>query len=200
MAAREPRPVRAPLARSRRLRFALRAGDLRGLQGVPAKGREHRDVSPRRERAPLQPIRRPPGDAALARGAFHRSGRRAHPDRSRLGARGQRGKHVPAPARHRDGGSARREARQGIHVPALRLTVGAVLRTGSEARLGVALYRLRARRPRRHRRCQVRRQLRGKPSRPTEGDRRGLPAGRLARRREAPVCRRDGGHEPVLRL
>ena len=53
---------------------------------------------------------------------------------------------------------------------------------------------------RRHRRGQVRRQLRRQPARPAAGRREGLRPGGLARRGGAPLGRGDGRDEPVLRL
>ena len=69
-----------------------------------------------------------------------------------------------------------------------------------EAGEGVAVDRVHPRRAGRHRRGEVRRQLRRRVRRPGPRRRAGLRPGRLARRRRAPLGRGDGRHEPVLRV
>ena len=70
----------------------------------------------------------------------------------------------------------------------------------SQGGQGLAVGGLHPGRPRRHRRGQVRRQLRGRLRRPAAGGGQGLRPGGLARRGRAPVGRGDGRHEPVLRV
>src|SRR5215207_5351372 len=65
--------------------------------------------------------------------------------------------------------------------------------------VGVVVDRVRPGRPRRHRRGQVRRQLRGLAGRPGAGGRAGLRPGGVAGRDRAPLGRGDGRDEPLLR-
>ena len=118
----------------------------------------------------------------------------------RLGARGPGAEPVPAAVhvRHRD--RPGRAPGQRVHVPARRLAGRRVLPARGEARHRLAVDRVRPRRPRRHRRGQVRRQLRRVADRPGARRRAGLRPGRLARRGRAPLGRGDGRDEPRLRL
>ena len=77
---------------------------------------------------------------------------------------------------------------------------GRVLQGRHQAGVRVAVHRVRAGQPRRHRRGQVRRQLRRVAAGAGRGRRARLRPGGLARRHRTPLRRGDGRHEPVLRL
>ena len=108
---------------------------------------------------------------------------------------------VPAAVHDRDRGRPRRAARR---TPTRYLLIaspaGPYFPRGVQAGVGVAVDRVHPRRARRHRRGEVRGQLRRLAGRPGVGRRAGLRPGRLARRGRAPVGRGDGRDEPVLRV
>ncbi len=114
------------------------------------------------------------------------------------GRRGQQPLPPPVHDRHAAGPGGQPPVRR---VPVLRhrLAGRRVLRREQD-RQGLAVGGLHPRRPRRHGRGQVRRQLRGGVRRAAAGRGQGLRPGRLARRRDARVRGGDGRHEPVLRV
>ena len=178
---------------------ALRAGDLRGPQGLPPARRLRRHL--------------PPG-ANAAR--FQRSARRlAMPElpveifieacdllvrRTRTGC--------PAPAEETlylrpfmiatEVGLGVKPANE--YLPGHRLAGRRLLPRWRQAGLHLAVRGVRPRRPRRHGRRQERRQLRGLPARAGRGHRERLRPGRLPRRGRAHVGRGARRHEPVLRV
>ena len=113
---------------------------------------------------------------------------------------GRRGVPVPAAVHDLHGEGPRRPAGEGVRVRAHRLARRLLLQRRPAAGERVAVHRVRAGRPRRHRRGQVRRQLRRVAAGPGPGGRRGLRPGRVARRHGAALGRGDGRHEPVLRV
>ena len=180
---------------------ALRAGDLRGDEGLPARRRVHLDLPARGERpadgavlAPARPAG--PGPRGLRAG-------RGRPRRGRpaLGARGRGGEEPLRAALHvrlrvlprRPPGPAR--ALHGDRLPGRRLLQGR-----GEAADPVAHRGLHPRRSRRDGRGQDGRQLRQLPGRPAAGDGRGLRPGGLPRRGRGEVRRGARRHEHVLRL
>jgi 3-isopropylmalate dehydrogenase len=77
-----------PLARPRRGRAALRAGDLRGHQGLPPRRRLDLDLPTRSERPSPAAQRTAPRAARAAGGVLHRVAQGAHRRRRRVGALG----------------------------------------------------------------------------------------------------------------
>ncbi len=100
--------VRPDLARPRRRRAALRAGDLRGHQGLPPRGRLDPHLPPRPERAPAAALGAPPGAARAAGRVLPPVAPRARRRRRRLGALRRRPEPVPAAVHVRQGGVPRR--------------------------------------------------------------------------------------------
>ena len=151
--------------------------------------------------APLRALGAPAGHGRAAGGAVRRVAARARRRRRRVGA-DRPGRLAVLPSVHdRDRGRPRRASRPSSYTYLLIASpAGAVLRRRRQAGVGVAVDRVHPRRAGRHRRGQVRRQLRGLARRPGAGRRAGLRPGRLARRGRAPLGRGDGRHEPVLRL
>ena len=187
------RPAGLPTAhlQSGVLGAALRAGHLRGLQGLPPAGGRDRHLPARRQRRALRRVGRAPRHARFSRRPLRRGRRRAHPPGPRLGPGG--GGHEPLhpPARDRDRALPRGPPVRELHLPHHRVPGGAVLPEGPAPGDGLDLGGVRARRAGRHGRRKVRRQLRREPRRPAPGARPGLRAGRLARRaRSARTSRR----------
>ena len=183
-------------------RPALRAGDLRGHEGLPPRATARSGPSARR--------RTPSGWCARAAGwrsrccepdDFVAGGRRAGQHRPALGA-GRRGGEEPLrPAVHdrlRD--VPRGAARAARHVHGDRLAGRRLLQGRRQAGHAVADRGVHPRRPRRHGRGQDRRQLRQLAGRAAGGHRARLRPGGLPRRPGGPVRRGARRHEHVLRL
>ena len=183
-------------------RPALRAGDLRGDEGLPSRRRLHLGLPARGQRRADGALQ-PPARAARAGARRLRPGRRGPGDRRpAVGARGgvRREEPLPAPlhVRLREvPGSAPGQAR---HLHGDRQPCRPLLQQGSGADHPVAHHRVHPRRPRWHGRGQDRRQLRVVPDRPAGGDGAGLRPGRLPRRPGGPLRRGARRHEHVLRL
>ncbi len=122
---------------------ALRAGDLRGVEGLPARGRFGVDVPAGRQRPAVPAVRpspRAPGAAGRdLRGLHPRTG----PDRRRLGALGARDEPVPAAVHDRDRVVPGGPRGAGGGVPLHREPGGGVLHVRAEARVDLALDELR---------------------------------------------------------
>ena len=201
LARRRRAAVRPAHARPRVDGAALRPGDLRGAQGLPPARRLDRLVPARRQRRAVPRLGGAAGHGAAARRAVPRLARGAARRRPRVGAaRGRRGVDVPAAVHDGRRGRAGGAAVGGVPVLPDRLAGRPVLPGRRQARRRVAEHGLHARRARRHRHRQVRRQLRRLPAAPGPGRRARLRAGGLPRRRGAPLDRRDGLEQPVLRL
>ena len=165
-------PYGHALARPRDRRPALRAGDLRGAQGLPPRRRVDLDLPSRGQRRADDAL------LAAARAAGAR-GRRLPPGRRRagqgrpaVGARQRGGEEPLHPALHvRLRGVPRRAAGPARHVRGHHEPGRRLLRQGRQAGQPVALDRLHARRARRDGRRQDGRQLRQQPGRPAAGDR-----------------------------
>ena len=127
--------VRPALARPGHRRPALRAGDLRGPQGLPARGRLGLDLPSRGERRPHGAVR-PAARAARAPGrALRRRDRRAGARRRALGARAGGGEEpLPAPVHVRLRDLPRRPALPARHLPGDRLAGGRRTSPGGSSR------------------------------------------------------------------
>ena len=90
LAGRDGAPVRAAAARPGDLRAALRAGDLRGPEGLPARRRVDLGLPAGRQRAADAALGDPPRPAAPARGVLHRVAAAAHRGRRSRGCHPRR--------------------------------------------------------------------------------------------------------------
>ena len=101
--------VRPDRARPGRRGAALRAGDLRGAQGLPPRGRLDLDASaPSRTPRACSARAAPPRAARAADRVLHRVAQAAHRRRRRLGAGRGGDEPLPAPVHVRQGGVPRR--------------------------------------------------------------------------------------------
>ena len=181
---------------------ALRAGDLRGAEGLSARRRRRRAVPPRGERPPLQRLGRAAGDARAARGDVRRIGAASWSSPTATGSRQIEGGSLylrPVHVRDRDVPRRAPSAEYKFLViasPGRRLFQG---RRAGGVDLGLARTTP-APRP-------------AAPARPSaaattppawspqaEAIARGLRPGRVPRRRRAPLGRGTGRHERVLRV
>ena len=204
LARRPDRALRPAHPRPGHRRPALRAGDLRGHEGLPARGRLDLGVPARGERRPDGALQ-PPARAAGARG------RRL---RRRPSTRWSPSTSAGCPERRAQGEKSlyvrpfmfASEAFLGVR-PAQHVTfmviaspAGVLLQGRHQAGHALAVRGVHPRRPRRHGRGQDRRQLRQLAAAAAGGDRAGLRPGGLPRRRGGDVRRGARRHEPVLRL
>ena len=157
--ARRRRPaLRADAARPRGHGAALRSGHLRGPQGVPAAGRHRRLLPGRRERRASARLGAADGHAGAARRPVPQLDHRAARGGQGLGpGGGRRGVAVPAAVHDRDRGGPRGAAGQPVPLPADRLAGRCLLPAGRQAGQRVAVHRVRAGGPGRHRSGEVRR-------------------------------------------
>ncbi|CAA9387194.1 MAG: Branched-chain amino acid aminotransferase, partial [uncultured Nocardioides sp.] len=197
--------VRADLPRSRDSGAALRAGDLRGDEGLPARGRLDLDLPSRPERradGPLVPAARVPG--AAGRG-LRRLRRRAGRGRPAVGApeldRGGRRREVALPAalHVRLGVLPGRQAGAARHLHGDRLAGGCLFQGRCPPGHALAVGDVHPRGSGRDGCREDRRQLRRIAGRPARGHRAGLRPGRLPRRPGVPLHRGARRDEPVLR-
>ena len=144
---------------------ALRAGHLRGDEGLPASRRLDPHVPPRGQRGPVRAVRAPAGAAGAARGGLPGLAAEAGRARPGLGARRWRDVALPAAVHVRLRAVPRRPPVGAGHVLRDRLAGRLLLRRRREAGPDLAQRGLHPGRPRRHRRGQVRRQLRRHPAR-----------------------------------
>ena len=119
---------------------------------------------PEANAARLHPLRPAAGAARAARGRTSSPRSRRSSDRRRLGADARRDEPVPAAVHVRLRGVPRRAAGRRDHVHGDRLAGRALLPRRGEAGLDLAVAGVHPRRARRHRRGQVRRQLRREPA------------------------------------
>ena len=180
---------------------ALRPGDLRGAQGVPQPATAGSRCS--------APTPTPAASAIRRSGWRWRSCRRSCSSARSANSSRSTGSGCRPTRRGRcTCGRSCTRARSFLGVkPVVRVPLRAhrlagrlVLQERRQAGDGVGLVGVHPGRAGRHRRGQVRRQLRGQPGRPGRGDRPRLRPGRLPRRRRAPVDRRTGRDERLLRL
>ena len=115
-------------------------------------------------------------------------------------ARRRRGVAVSAALHLRHRARPGRAARIRIPLPGDRLAGGGVLPARHQAGERVAVDGIRAGLPRRHRRGQVRRKLCRLAAGAGRGRRQRVRSGGVAGRHRTPLRRRDGRHEPVLRV
>ena len=179
---------------------ALRAGDLRGAEGVPHGRRWRDDVPAGRQRGPLRHLRAADGDAGAAAGGVRRLAAQAHRDRPGVDPHRRGRQPLPAAVHVRQRGLPRRPPGQRVPLHGDRLTGRGVLHRWRQAGHRLGLPGLHPGRARWHRRGQVRRQLRRVAGGPGGGHRGRLRPGRLPGRGGAPVRRRAGRHERLLRL
>ena len=165
---------------------ALRAGDLRGHEGLPARGRLDLGVPAGGERRADGALH-PPAGAAAARRRRLRAGRRgAGHGRPALGARPGGREEPLRPAVHvRLRGVPRRPARPARDVHGDRQPGRLLLQGRHQAGQPLAVRGLHPRRPRRHGRGQDRRQLRQLAARRSR-----RPSGRAATRWSSSTARR----------
>ena len=196
------RALRPDPADAERRGAALRPGDLRGPEGLPARRRLGLDVPPRGQRRADAAQRPPPGAARAADRRLRRVAARRWSRSTRRGCR------RPAPARPastcgrsctppRPSSACARPNE--VTYCLIASPAGAYFAGGLKP---VTLWispALRPRRRRRHRRRQVRRQLRLVPRGPARGHRERLRPGRLPRLLDADLHRGARRDEPVLR-
>ena len=195
------RALRADSAGPGDLGPALRAGDLRGAEGLPPGKRGHRGLPPGRERGQVRQVSGPDGDAGAARGGLHPGHRGARGPGSRLGARRPRGQPLPAAIHDRDAALPGGEPPVAdVPVRFDRLAGRLVLRRGPAAGLGLAGAGLHPRGDRRHRGGESGRQLRRRLRGAAAGPGKRLRPGGLAGRHGASLGGGNGRDEPVLRL
>ena len=182
---------------------ALRAGDLRGHEGLPARGRLDLGVPPGGERRPDGALH-PPARAAGARGRRLRPGRRGagRPSTSAGCPTHRRGEKSLYVRPFMFASEAFLGVRPAQHVTFMVIAspAGVLLQGRHQAGQPLAVGGVHPRRPRRHGRGQDRRQLRQLAAAAAGGDRAGLRPGRLPRRRGGDVRRGARRHEHVLRL
>ncbi|CAA9324373.1 MAG: Branched-chain amino acid aminotransferase, partial [uncultured Nocardioidaceae bacterium] len=200
LARRADHDVRPARARPGDRGAPLRAGDLRGAQGLPARRRVGVDLPARGERRPDGPL----GPAARAAGAprrgLRRDRRRARAGRRAVGAgRGGGEEPLPAAVHVRLRGVPRGAPVATRHLLRHRLARRVLLHQRSEAGLDPGRRALHACGGRGHRRGEDRRQLRQLAGAAAGGDRARLRPGRLPRRDRAPVRRGARRDEPLLR-
>ncbi len=201
LARRQDHRPQADHARSGRGRAALRPGDLRGPEGLSPR-RRHAwrcsgpDANARRFNQSAERLAMP----KLPEETFLEVDPPARARRPRLVPDGRRRLALHPPVHVRQRGVPRRQAVVGIPLPRHRLAGRRLLQERRARRFAVDLAELHARRARRHRRRQVRRQLRLEPRRPGRSQQARLRPGRVPRCRRAQVGRGTRRHERVLRV
>ena len=150
---------------------------------------------PDAERRPLRPSARRLALPVLAGRRLPRQHRGPGRGRPGVGARRRGAEPLPAAVHVRLGGLPRRPAGQAGHLLLHRQPGRALLRLRGQAGVDLDLHQLHPGRSRRHRRGQVRRQLRGQPGRPAGGGRPRLRPGDVRRRGRARLGRGAGRHE-----
>ena len=201
MARRDGGPVPAAVDRPGVGGAARQPDDLRGAEGLPPPRRVDRVFRPwanaERMARSAERLAMPP----LPEDLFLDSIRELLAVDARwVPADGRRGVAVPAAVHVRVVLGAGGAAQRGVPLPAHRLPGRRLLPARAGPGERVALHRLRPRGAGRHRRGEVRRELRRVAGRAGPGLRAGLRPGGVARRARAPLGGGDGRDEPVLRL
>jgi hypothetical protein len=193
--------VRADQPRPGGAGAALRPGDLRRREGIPARRRFDRRIPAEGQRRALQPVSAQDGAAGTAGGLVPSLARAPRQRGPGLGAFVARVQSLPAPVHVRDRADAGgRQAAGGREVYGHRVARRPLLQGCYDAGDGLAGRALYARRAGWDRRGEVRRQLRRGVGRPTRSGGCRVRPGGLAGRGRAQVGRGDGRDERVLRL
>ena len=187
--------VRPHNPRTGRRRPALRAGGLRGAQGLPPRRRLDLDLPARGQRRAHAALGRAARPARAAHRLLHRVAQAAHRARRPVGAIGPRDEPVPAALHVRQGGVPRGAAREEGRLHAHRQPGRRVLPRWRRAGLDLGFHDLRAGRSRRHGRREDRRQLRLVARRAAGGVRPRLRTGAVPRRRDEHGPRGARRHE-----
>ncbi len=184
-------------AGSGRLGAALRPGDLRGHQGLPPCRRFDLDLPSGRQRQAPAALGAAPGAAGAAGGPVRRIAAAADRGRCRVGAVGAGDQPVLPPLHDRQRGVPGRARGAEGRLLRHRQSGRRLLRQGRGAGGDLAVHRLRARGQGRHRRGQVRRQLRRLAAAAAAGAGAGLLAGAVPGPGRGQVPGRAGRHERV---
>ena len=152
--------LRSDRSRPRRRGAALRAGDLRGAEGLPSCRRLHLVVPTRGERRPHAALGEADGAARAAHRVLRGVAEAAHRRGRRLGADRARDLPLPPPVHVREGGVPRCAPGREGQLLRDREPGGRLLHRRSRARVDLAVHHLLARGQGRNRRREDRRQLR----------------------------------------
>ena len=172
-------------ARPRGIRAALRAGDLRGHQGLPSRRRLDPHVPPRPQRGTPAGQRPAPRAAGAADRVLHPVAARARRGRRSLGALRRRPEPVPASVHVRQGGLPRRPRCAEGRLLRDREPAGRVLHRRREAGAHLALRGLRPCRQGGTGKAKTGGNYASSLLRAERGEREGLRPGRVPRRERA---------------